>query len=127
MLVMSAACVAALQAVVADTPAGRLGMTICYDLRFPELYQRLTWEMGAQLLAMPSAFTKVTGQALSGPCWACKVTHQRHAPCLLIVLPNRGAALHACWDVCMPGCWHLELQLRVHGTLLLPPALAHVL
>jgi predicted amidohydrolase len=49
--------------VVADTPAGRLGMTVCYDLRFPELYQKLAWEMGAQLLAVPSAFTKVTGAA----------------------------------------------------------------
>lgn len=34
-----------------------------YDLRFPEMYQKLTWEMGAQILAVPSAFTKVTGQA----------------------------------------------------------------
>ena len=49
--------------VVADSPAGRLGLSICYDLRFPELYQRLRFEKGAQLLLVPAAFTKPTGQA----------------------------------------------------------------
>lgn len=48
---------------VCATPAGPLGLTVCYDLRFPELYQRLTWEMGATVLAVPSAFTKTTGAA----------------------------------------------------------------
>ncbi|PNH11452.1 Nitrilase 1, partial [Tetrabaena socialis] len=51
------------EAVVVDTPAGPLGMTTCYDLRFPELYAQLTWERGAQILAIPSAFTVITGQA----------------------------------------------------------------
>lgn len=50
------------QLVVCGSPAGVLGLTVCYDLRFPELYQKLTWEMGAQLLLVPSAFTKVTGE-----------------------------------------------------------------
>ncbi|KAI8464753.1 MAG: carbon-nitrogen hydrolase [Monoraphidium minutum] len=49
--------------VVCPSPAGVLGLTICYDLRFPELYQKMAWEMGAQLLLVPSAFTKVTGAA----------------------------------------------------------------
>lgn len=48
--------------VVADTPVGRLGLTVCYDLRFPELYTRLR-EAGAELISAPSAFTAVTGQA----------------------------------------------------------------
>jgi len=47
--------------VVADTPWGRLGMSICFDLRFPELYRRLRL-MGADLIAAPSAFTQKTGQ-----------------------------------------------------------------
>lgn len=48
--------------VCVDTPAGRLGLTICYDLRFPELYRRLR-EEGAELVVVPSAFTYRTGEA----------------------------------------------------------------
>src|SRR5437773_11141533 len=47
---------------VIDTPAGRLGLSVCYDVRFPELYRHLT-AAGAQLLAVPSAFTSPTGRA----------------------------------------------------------------
>jgi len=50
------------KAVVADLPFGRLGMTICYDLRFPALYRALA-TAGADLIAIPAAFTKQTGQA----------------------------------------------------------------
>jgi predicted amidohydrolase len=49
-------------AVLADLPWGRLGMTICYDLRFPALYRALA-EAGASFLAIPAAFTKQTGEA----------------------------------------------------------------
>ena len=49
-------------AVVLDTPAGRLGLSVCYDVRFPELYRHLS-AAGAQLLAVPSAFTGPTGRA----------------------------------------------------------------
>jgi nitrilase len=48
--------------VVADTPAGRLGMSVCYDMRFPELYRELVAQ-GAQWLAAPAAFTVPTGRA----------------------------------------------------------------
>jgi len=47
---------------VLDTPVGRLGLSVCYDVRFPELYRHLS-AAGAQLLAVPSAFTGPTGQA----------------------------------------------------------------
>ncbi len=47
---------------VVDTPVGRLGMTICYDLRFPALYSALR-EAGAELISVPSAFTALTGAA----------------------------------------------------------------
>lgn len=47
---------------VVDTPVGRLGMTICYDLRFPGLFQSLR-ELGAELISVPAAFTRVTGEA----------------------------------------------------------------
>ena len=49
-------------AVLADLPWGRLGLTVCYDLRFPALYRALA-EAGATMLAIPSAFTKPTGEA----------------------------------------------------------------
>lgn len=48
--------------VVVDTPLGSLGLTICYDLRFPEQYQQLR-DAGAELIVVPSAFTYVTGEA----------------------------------------------------------------
>jgi nitrilase len=47
---------------IVDTAAGRLGLSICYDLRFPELYRRLVRE-GAELFSVPSAFTFATGTA----------------------------------------------------------------
>ncbi len=50
------------RAVLADLPWGRLGLTVCYDLRFPALYRALA-EAGATMLAIPSAFTKQTGEA----------------------------------------------------------------
>lgn len=50
------------RAVVVDTPAGKLGLSVCYDLRFAALYQRLT-DAGATVLAVPAAFTVPTGQA----------------------------------------------------------------
>ncbi|WP_343349175.1 carbon-nitrogen hydrolase family protein [Pseudomonas sediminis] len=48
--------------VVADTPVGRLGLSVCYDLRFPELFGALR-EAGAELISVPAAFTAVTGAA----------------------------------------------------------------
>lgn len=51
-----------LSSVLADTTLGPLGLSICYDLRFPELYRRLSAQ-GAELLAVPSAFTRQTGEA----------------------------------------------------------------
>ncbi|MBM3573657.1 MAG: carbon-nitrogen hydrolase family protein [Alphaproteobacteria bacterium] len=50
------------KAVVADMPWGRLGMSICYDLRFPHLYRALA-QAGAQFITIPAAFTQKTGEA----------------------------------------------------------------
>lgn len=47
--------------VCVDTPVGRMGLSVCYDLRFPELYRKLI-DMGAELFVVPSAFTHVTGR-----------------------------------------------------------------
>ncbi len=48
--------------VVVETPVGKLGLAICYDLRFPELFRKLT-ESGAEILIIAAAFTEVTGRA----------------------------------------------------------------
>lgn len=48
--------------VVIDSPVGRLGLAVCYDLRFPELFRAML-DQGAEVLAVPSAFTAVTGKA----------------------------------------------------------------
>ena len=48
--------------VVVDTPVGRLGLSVCYDIRFPEMYRALLHK-GAQIISIPSAFTRTTGEA----------------------------------------------------------------
>jgi len=47
---------------VVDTPVGRLGLAICYDLRFPEMFRSML-DLGAEIIAVPSAFTAFTGKA----------------------------------------------------------------
>ena len=58
----SAAYRAGERAVVVDTPLGALGLSICYDVRFPDLYRALS-DAGARVLSVPSAFTRPTGAA----------------------------------------------------------------
>jgi nitrilase len=50
------------EVVCVNTPVGRLGLSICYDLRFPELFRALA-DQGAEVITVPAAFTQVTGQA----------------------------------------------------------------
>ena len=54
--------IAGADVVCAETPVGAIGLSICYDLRFPELYRRLAFA-GARILMVPSAFTFPTGEA----------------------------------------------------------------
>jgi predicted amidohydrolase len=58
----SATCRPGAKAVVVDLPFGRLGLSICYDLRFPQLYRALA-TAGAEFIAVPAAFTRQTGEA----------------------------------------------------------------
>ena len=50
------------KAVVVDTPFGKVGLAICFDLRFPELFRQLVL-LGAEIIVLPSAFTAITGKA----------------------------------------------------------------
>lgn len=71
---------------------GDLGVTVCYDLRFPELYTKLVHEMGAQVLLVPSAFTVPTGRAhwhtlLRGRCCVVCSIHQIYYFHLIVFPP----------------------------------------
>ena len=82
------------QAVLVDTPWGRLGLTICYDLRFPQLYRSLA-QAGAEILAVPAAFTKVTGEAhwhVLNRARAIENGAVVVAPCAVGAVPGGGAA-----------------------------------
>jgi predicted amidohydrolase len=57
----SAAVAPGTEVVVAESPLARVGLSVCYDLRFPELYRRLA-ELGATLITVPAAFTLTTGK-----------------------------------------------------------------
>jgi nitrilase len=71
--------------VVADTPAGPLGLSICYDLRFPEHYRALV-DAGATLLLAPSAFTATTGAAH----WSVLVRARAIENACPVLAPNQG-------------------------------------
>jgi len=58
----SASTVAGDEVIVIDTPLGKLGLSVCYDLRFPELY-RIMIDQGMEICAIPAAFTAFTGQS----------------------------------------------------------------
>lgn len=71
--------------VVVETPVGRLGLSICYDLRFPEHYRELM-AAGAEILLAPSAFTAATGAAH----WAVLVRARAIENLCFMVAPNQG-------------------------------------
>ena len=71
--------------VVVDTPIGRVGLSVCYDLRFPELYQ-LYLNKGAQILSIPSAFTAVTGEAH----WETLLKARAIENLSFVLAPNQG-------------------------------------
>jgi nitrilase len=73
--------------VVVDTPFGRLGLSICYDLRFPELYRQLL-ARDAVLMVVPSAFTATTGRAH----WEVLVRARAIENLAYVIAPNQGGA-----------------------------------
>jgi len=73
------------QLVVVDTPVGKVGLSVCYDLRFPELYQHLLVK-GAQLFTIPSAFTAVTGLAH----WEVLLRARAIENLCYVLAPNQG-------------------------------------
>ena len=78
-LMESAATSPGREVLAVDTSIGKVGLSICYDLRFPELYRQLSLDMGAEVLVVPAAFTAHTGaahwhtllraRAIENQCW----------------------------------------------------------
>ena len=73
------------QVVTVDTPAGKLGLAICYDLRFPELFRALR-EKGADWVCLPSAFTWQTGDAHWHPLIRARAIENQ----IWVVAPGQG-------------------------------------
>jgi predicted amidohydrolase len=76
-------------AILAETPWGKLGLSICYDLRFPQLYRTLAQD-GAFLFAVPSAFTETTGKAH----WHVLLRARAIENAAFVIAPAQGG-LHA--------------------------------
>jgi predicted amidohydrolase len=73
------------QAVVIDSPFGRLGIAICYDLRFPELFRNMI-DAGAEIIVLPSAFTAITGKAH----WHVLVRARAIENLCYVIAPDQG-------------------------------------
>lgn len=74
-----------IEPVVIDTPFGRLGLSVCYDLRFPELYRNLA-RQGAEILVVPAAFTAQTGAAH----WEVLLRARAIENLCYVIAPNQG-------------------------------------
>ncbi len=100
--------------VVADTPVGKLGLAVCYDLRFPELFRRML-DLGAQLFVIPSAFTAHTGPAH----WETLVRARAIENLAFVIAPDQsgrhanGRETHG--DTMIVSPWGEVLDRRVHG------------
>ncbi len=73
------------QPLVIDTPFGRLGIAVCYDLRFPEFFRKLS-EQGVEILVIPSAFTAETGAAH----WELLLRARAVENLCYVIAPNQG-------------------------------------
>jgi len=100
---------------VAPTPYGRLGLAVCYDVRFPELFRKLL-DAGMELLALPAAFTVPTGRAH----WEVLI-RARAIENLCPVIAAAQAGRHPTGretygDSMIVNAWGVVLERRPHGT-----------
>jgi predicted amidohydrolase len=101
--------------VVARTPLGRLGLSICYDLRFPELYRHLV-RAGAEVLFVPSAFTAYTGAAH----WTALLRARAIENQCFVVAPAQWGRHHegrvSYGHTCVVDPWGKVVASRARGT-----------
>ena len=126
-------------AIIHDTPKARIGHTICYDLRFPDLYRALA-KAGAEILCCPAAFTKTTGEAhwhVLNRARAIETTRFMVSACAVGPIPGGGESYgHSLvvdpWGAVLadgqrlPGVLHAQLDLDlVRATAARIPSLDH--
>ena len=112
--------------VVVDTPVGRLGLSVCYDVRFPELYRQLV-ALGAEVLSVPAAFTAPTGRAH----WELLLRARAvENPCFVLAAAQTGVHANGretYGDSLIVDPWGAVLARRPRGTGVVVAALDRVL
>ena len=101
--------------VVVDTPFGKLGMAICYDLRFPELFRAMA-DVGMEICVLPSAFTSITGRAH----WESLLRARAIENLCYIIAPDQGGyhknGRETYGDSMIIDPWGVVLNRLPHGT-----------
>ena len=101
--------------VVVDTPFGKLGMAICYDLRFPELFRAMA-DVGMEICVLPSAFTSLTGRAH----WESLLRARAIENLCYMIAPDQGGyhknGRETYGDSMIIDPWGVVLNRLPHGT-----------
>lgn len=101
--------------VVVDTPFGKLGMAICYDLRFPELFRAMA-DVGMEICVLPSAFTNLTGRAH----WESLLRARAIENLCYMIAPDQGGyhknGRETYGDSMIVDPWGVVLNRLPHGT-----------
>jgi len=101
--------------VVVDTPFGRLGLAVCYDLRFPELFRNMA-DQGMEICALPSAFTAMTGKAHWEPLLRARAIENL---CFMVAAAQGGyhvSGRETHGDSMIVDPWGVILNRLPHGT-----------
>jgi predicted amidohydrolase len=101
--------------VVVDTPFGKLGMAVCYDLRFPELFRAMA-DVGMEICVLPSAFTNLTGRAH----WESLLRARAIENLCYMIAPDQGGyhknGRETYGDSMIVDPWGVVLNRLPHGT-----------
>jgi len=101
--------------VVADTPFGKLGLSVCYDLRFPELFRAMA-DVGMEICVLPSAFTSLTGKAH----WESLLRARAIENLCYVIAPDQGGyhmnGRETHGDSMIVDPWGVVLNRLPHGT-----------
>ena len=101
--------------VVADTPFGKIGLAVCYDLRFPELFRAMA-DVGMEICVLPSAFTSLTGRAH----WEALIRSRAIENLCYVIAPDQGGyhmnGRETHGDSMIVDPWGVVLNRLPHGT-----------